>query len=290
MILTNKNNLPEIFMQAVNVYQKKYESGKTGKMTVSEIIKPVYMRKLEKQFDSVIEEDVSDRIWTLFGQALHEVLSKCKIDNTLTEERMSIDVDGIKVSGQVDIYFQSEILQDYKTTSVWKMVYKDFDDWISQLNIYKYILEKNGFPVKKIEVIAILKDWSKSKALQGGNYPDSNIKVIGLPIIPDIETYIKDRVKLHIDAENIDIEKISVCNEKERWYKGTKFAVMKKGNKKASKVFDDEQSALTMVAESGSNYFVENRPGENIRCENYCNCNLYCPFYKNLNKEVHNEN
>jgi hypothetical protein len=240
MTITNDYNLPKVFEEAVNVYQYNYQSGRLDSLSVTGLIKPVLMRRLEKEFDSQIKEDITDRIWALTGQALHEVLSKNKIDNSLSEERLSVEIQGIKLSGQFDMYLENQTLQDYKFTNVWKLIFRDFEDWNIQLNIYKWLLEKYGFEVKKLEVVAILRDWQKSKSLYDSNYPNCQVKIISIPFLDMIENYINDRVRLHIEAETMPIENIPICSKKERWHKDDVFAVMKKNRKSAVKLFDNK--------------------------------------------------
>jgi hypothetical protein len=285
MTITNNYNLPKVFEDAVNVYQHNYQADKLESLSVTDIIKPALMRRLEKEFHNQISEDITDRIWALTGQALHEVLSKHKVKNSLSEERLSYEIQGIKISGKFDMYLEDKTLQDYKFTNAWKLIYKDFEDWTIQLNIYKWLLEKHGFEVKKLEVIAILRDWQKSKSLYDANYPDCQIKIIEIHFLDMIENYINDRVRLHIEAETMLIENIPICTNKERWHKEDVFAVMKKNRKTAVKLFDNKEDAKKMVL-TDKEYYLEIRQGEDVRCENYCRVKSFCPYKKNNDKDL----
>jgi hypothetical protein len=77
------------------------------------------------------------------------------------------------------------------------------------------------------------------------------------------------------------------CTESERWYTGSKYAVMKGTNKRATRVFDDKNSsdpeaAANELAATSSQMFVDHRPGINKRCEAYCDAADFCPQFKKL--------
>jgi len=61
MNLTNKSNLPEVIMQAVQ--NDSYTSSESD-ISVTSLIKPARIRALEKQHKEYIEQDVSDLIFT----------------------------------------------------------------------------------------------------------------------------------------------------------------------------------------------------------------------------------
>lgn len=285
MKITNLYNLPESLMDACKAFQKKYEDGKTTKLSVTDLLKPALMRRLEKEFDDEVTEDLTDRIWSLTGQALHEVLSKGKQENTLTEERLTATFQGVEISGQPDIYFASGLIQDYKFTNVWKIIFGDFEDWILQLNIYRLLLIQNGFDVNKLEVIAVLRDWVKSKVYTD-NYPRCQVKVIDLDLLPlpEIILYLNERITFHLDTESMPIDKIEICSLKERWHNPDKFALMKKGRKTAVKLFDNEEQCKRAMIDD-PNFYIEARKGEDKRCKDYCRVSRFCPYYKKILEE-----
>jgi hypothetical protein len=64
---------------------------------------------------------------------------------------------------------------------------------------------------------------------------------------------------------------------------------MKKGNKRALKLYDDAKDAANHVATLPSGAKVEVRPSEPIRCAHYCNVAQFCSFGKqwiNRNQET----
>ena len=94
-------------------------------------------------------------VWSLFGTALHNILEHGKGDNHIVEERVFADVEGMKISGAIDLQEVEEdgvIVSDYKTTSAW-VVMNEKDDWHNQLNCYAYLLYKaKGVTVKKLQI------------------------------------------------------------------------------------------------------------------------------------------
>jgi len=119
MIYTNNYNIPEGIAKAIinDAYQKE------GRFTVTELIKPPQMRVLEDRYKSEITVDVSDGLWRLLGQSVHYVLEQGRLEEHITEERLGVDVLGVRVTGKIDLYSGTEKkVIDYKVTSVWSFI------------------------------------------------------------------------------------------------------------------------------------------------------------------------
>jgi len=277
---TNSFNLPETICNVI-MYESKYED---GKYSVTSLIKPPQIYQLEKRYQDKIERDVSDGLWMLLGSAIHYVLEKSKIQNVFKEERLEIEIGGIKVVGKPDLYTANETIEDYKITSCYSFLLGEKPEWIAQLNIYAYLYEQYGFPVKKAFIHAILRDWMQSKGLQNEDYPKcpfitSEIEVWGKDNQRD---YLTERIDLHVGNERLRDEEFMQCTYQEKWSKPTTWAVKKKGNKRASRVFGNKQDAEEMVLDFKGNIplELEERPGEDVRCERFCNAKDFCCQYK----------
>src|SRR5882724_4792580 len=100
-MLTNKLNLPEPFVRFAN--RKRYSKGE-ARYSVTEIIKPARMGALERLYGDTIVEDVADYGHALFGSAVHMVLEVSGAPETgaLLEERLFMDVNGVRISGGMD--------------------------------------------------------------------------------------------------------------------------------------------------------------------------------------------
>ena len=279
MQITNRANLPDAIVRAV--VNDPYPYGKTGDISVTRLIDAPQIRLLTRAHWAEIEEDASERIWALLGQAVHSILERAETQ-ALTEERLFAEIEGWSVSGQFDrlAYFPTQgLLQDYKVTSAWSVLDGPKPEWVRQLNALRYLATKHGYPVSRLQVVAILRDWSRGKAQAGGNYPQAQVVTLEIPVWPMHETdaYLRERVHLHQLAE-LQQERGgpgSECTPEERWEKPATFAVRKSGRKTAVRVFDTEAEAQTLAATLSGGY-VETRPGASVRCADYCAVRGFC--------------
>lgn len=281
--LTNKLDLPQSLVDAVK--NDSYSKGDAD-ISVTELQDPPLMRQLKKKHSEEIEEDVSDRIWSLLGQVVHGILERA--DNTsIAERRLHIMVEGWKLSGAMDRFvLKDSLLQDYKLTTLYKIKGGNIpEEWAKQLNIYAEILRQNGDVVKKLEVVAILRDWSKSAARrEGQEYPPNQVMVVDIPLVDskEVVSYIQERVKLHQEG---DKGNYGECTKEERWAKDDVWAIMKTGNKRAVKLLFSEEMAKSALDVYGKGHYIEFREGENVRCASYCSVAKFCPSYQaSLNK------
>lgn len=276
--ITNHANLPDAIVQAV--VNDPYPYGKTGDISVTRLIGPPQIRMLERQHRDDIEEDAADRIWALIGQIAHGILERAETV-AITEERLFAEVDGWQVSGQFDrlALLPDGTLQDYKVTSTWAVIDGPKTEWLQQLNTLRYLATRNGYKVEKLQIVAILRDWSKGKARQGGNYPPVQVRVIDVPVWPMARTedYVRERVRLHQLAETCAEtgRALPECTSEERWERPTKYAVRKPGRKSAVRLYDDQAAAWRHASEVPNGY-VETRAGASIRCADYCPVAEFC--------------
>lgn len=287
MKITNKMCLPK---SLVNACQTEPHN-KEGEVSATTLLKGAKQFVLERRHWDEMEDDVSDRLWALFGTAVHKLLED-KNPDAFTEERFSYKVGGLTLTGQVDLYdMEDETIYDYKTASVWKVILGDFDDWWRQGMIYAWLMDKAGIKVRNIRFVAMLRDWSKGEAERNPDYPRSQVYVYKFDVtycaLTAIEDYIKDKVAEFERALAKKDDEIEPCTAKERWEKETKYAVMKDGRKSAVRVFETEKMA-NEFAKTNKEYKVVERKGASVRCENYCLCREFCSFYKKM-REAENE-
>ena len=85
-----------------------------------------------------------------------------------------------------------------------------------------------------------------------------------------------------MEAESkLEDSELAPCTADERWATADKWAIMKTGRKTALKVCESEEEANRLLPELGGTN-IEFRAGCSRRCEDYCNCNTFCPFYKKM--------
>ena len=94
------------------------------------------------------------------------------------------------------------------------------------------------------------------------------------------QDYINKRVEKHrAEAANPP-----VCNKRERWQRDAKFALMKRGAKRAIRLFENEDMAeaaaiqMGKAAPPGQHFYVESRQAEPVRCLDFCAVQTYCDF------------
>jgi hypothetical protein len=274
-ILTNRAKLPQAIVDAVT--NDSYSKGDAFR-SVTELLKPPRISVLEAQHGPEIIEDASDRIWSLLGQSIHTILERAN-RTAIAERRLSIDMEDVTISGAMDVYEENGTLIDYKITSVWKLVKGDLEEWEKQLNLYSVILRHHNHPVNKLQVIAILRDWSKMEASRDPEYPQAQIVNIDIALWePEkAEKFMRERIILHKQAEVT----LPECTPEDRWARPDVFAVMKNGRKSAVRLYDTMNEAKAHAGFDRT-LSVTHRPGVNIRCQAYCSVASFCTQYKNL--------
>lgn len=289
MKITNELNLPQPFVSAVESDHKFTP----GRYSTTELLKGVREVILRRRHDDEIESDVADMMWLIFGTAVHSILENAEESATqLKENKIVIPLEsGYELSGIFDLYDDATgTVTDYKTASVWKVIYDEWDDYKKQVLIYCWLLRKIGFDAKRGEIGAMLKDHSKTKAEVEANYPPHPLYVIGWDFTEadfnEIDGFIKTRFAELEAAEKLPDEKLPLCTKEERWGKDDKWAVTKKGNKRAEKLHntpeDAEAHAKMLSEQQGCAYEIQYRPGEDTKCLKYCSCREFCDHYKQL--------
>lgn len=282
MKINNKLNLPQPFVDAVT---KEYEY-KEKQYSVTTILKDVREILLTRRHQNEIEQDVADMIWLILGTATHNILENSQeADTEFKEEHFVEEVqNGYKLSGQADLYNAEEkMVTDYKTCSVWKVIYDDWEDYKKQLLMYAWAFKKMGFEVEKGQIVAIIKDHSKTKAKVDSSYPPYPVykKVFNFSEqeFKEIEEFIKDKFTQIEKYENTEDDKLPICTEESRWNDGDKYAVKKKGNKRALRVYDTLEEAEAHLKQDDS-LELEIRKGEDKKCLEYCSCCEFCSYWK----------
>lgn len=287
MKLTNKYNLPQTFVNVLN--RPTYTKGKAH-LSATEIINSPRIVQLRKLHWDNLEEDVADKVWAIFGTAIHAVLELGKDEHHVIEQRLHANVDGWDISGAIDLQRVDDdgiVVSDYKTTGAWAVMNEKVE-WEQQLNIYAWLVEKvKKVPVKKVEIIAIVRDWSRRDAQTKEGYPEAPIKVIDVPLwtFEQRENFIKERIHLHSNAYFAieSGEDLPECSPSEMWEKPTMWAVRKVGNKRATTVCLTQDQAEAKIEELGKGYEIEVRPGERTRCANFCQVRDFCGQWKDYN-------
>ena len=281
MKITNKHGAPETL---VSLASREYYTKGAAQYSVTELLSPPRIRRLREQFHEKVEQDVADMLWSMLGSALHVVMERGQTDGHITEERLFHEIDGVTISGQIDLQHERDggvVITDYKFTSAWAVM-ADKPEWEQQLNVYRWLVEtvkKNR--VDALNICALIRDFSRHDTREG--YPAAPIQMISIPMwdLQETEEFVRRRLDLHRDAKVAHDfgEALPDCSPEERWQSETVYAVKREGRKTAIRVFKDPEEA-NQLAEKEKGY-VETRPGEPKRCTgNYCGVADWCSQYQ----------
>ena len=281
MKITNKQGLPA---PLVALLAREYYSKGASQYSVTELMSPPKIRRMREQYDEEIQTDVTKLIASQLGTFMHGKLEGKVVEGYLNEERIFHSIDGITISGAIDLQQQTPdgiVIIDYKFVKAWSVM-QTKDDWVTQLNIYKWLVET----VKKqkvcgLKICAIIKDYSAHSNQEG--YPEAEAVMIDIPLWDSVktETYVRTRLEMHRTAKQAQEfgEDLQPCTDEERWMSETIYAVKREGRKTAIRVFKSIEEA-TELAEKEKGY-VETRQGEPKRCTgDFCGVSKWCKQYQ----------
>jgi hypothetical protein len=287
MKLTNKFNLPQTFVNVID--RPTYSKGKAH-ISATEIINSPRIVQLKKKYWNEIEQDASEMVWSLFGSAVHNILEHGKDDHHIVEERIHLQFEGWHISGAIDLQEiepnGTTTISDYKVTGAWAVM-NEKDDWHRQLNIYAWLVEKaKNVKVGKLQIIAIIRDWSARDAATKEGYPPSPVATIDIPLwtFEEREAFITKRIYDHGTAlfEMETDGDLPNCTAEDMWEKKTSYALKKDGNVRAKSVHESQEEADKALAKAeesakkGDKFVIEIRQGERTRCKNYCQVSPFC--------------
>ena len=295
MKYTNKFNVPQSLVDVVE--KKTYDLTQSDPMRigVTTLNAPPRQRMLKVRHWKDLIEDVADHIWRITGSAYHYILASTKGKDRLIEKKLEQEVDGMLIVGRLDLFEEKDnSIEDWKVTSVWSVTLGDKKDWEEQINVYAWMLRKEGYNVEKGFINAILRDWNKGNSKKYNDYPPIPFKRIEVKIwsFEEQEKFIKERVRIHKEALELSDEDLPICTEVERWKKPSKWAVYKGKNKTATRLFDGEAEAKKFIETAKiEKARIECRKGVDSRCVDFCSVNKKCSYYMaNYEKEKNSNN
>lgn len=249
--ITNKHNLPS---QLVRLLGKREYSRGQSRWSVTQLIAPPQLVLLREEHGHKIEEDISDRFWSLMGSNIHRILedgSDPDDTDTVVEERIFVDVDGVTISGAIDVQHfigGARGVLDWKFTSVWSVM-NPKPEWEQQLNCYAWLVRTaTNNRVDVLHVCAILRDWRKSMLEKQVNYP-----VAPMIMVP---------IKLWSDAEQDAFVRARVAALKADW----------------------AETQLGGTARPCSPEERWERNGVSVRCKDWCEVSQWCPQWADMKK------
>jgi len=272
MKLTNEYGAPDEIVKAI---QNDSYTKDGADFSVTELIKPPQIRRLWKEHDEDISVDVRDEIWKLLGKGVHAAIEQAESEGT-KEQRFHAKHNDSTISGAIDLIGDDGLITDYKVTSAYSVQKGLKEDWERQLNLYAWLLRKNGITANKLQIVAICRDWMKSRVGKY-NYPDSMVVVLSVPIWRDgrQDDYVDQRVRVHTQESTIP------CTPEERWARGAYQVnpTHSKGGKPRS--FDTLQDATNYInKQKTGSYIIKDGDAKYVRCESWCEVAEFCPQWK----------
>lgn len=278
MNFTNKYNLPEHICRWCATDEYDYVP---STISVTTLIGPARAWALKQLHAAELTMDYSDMLAVRYGTAIHDSLEKIGVYNggDFREKRFSAELAGWTITGKPDALIDG-VLRDNKSTSVWKYVKREFDDYVKQLSGYRWILHRNGIEVPAEAMIDFFfTDWKRSDALKGGNYPPIRYQEqrIELWDLDRTEEWLTDR----LEEFSFALGSIPQCSAEDLWQPPTTYAVYRKaGQSRAVKVFQDKKSAAEFSATLPDSV-IECREGKAKRC-GYCSAAPFCSQYAEM--------
>ena len=288
MKITNHHNLSPPIVKALS--RDDYTRGKSHR-SVTQLIDSPQVRILRERHWDDLTEDVSEKMWTVLGTAVHRIFEDHAGDDVISEERLFVEVDDWVISGAIDLQDERGIV-DYKCTSVWSVIH-DKIEWELQLNAYAWLMRHaKGVSPQELRIVAVMRDWNRRQAESDASYPQAPIAE--LPITrwsdSDQDKYMEGRIALHQFAEfrNFSDESLPPCTDAERWTRPTTYAAKKTTQKRALKVFDSMEEAESFLEKRGHAdskwHEVEVRHGAHVRCDqNWCRVAEFCDQWRGEN-------
>jgi hypothetical protein len=281
MKITNWQNLPA---PLVALLSRDFYTKGASQYSVTELMSPPKIRRMREQYDDEITIDVTKLIASQLGTFMHFKLEGKQLEGYTNEERIFHSIDGVTVSGAIDLQEQTEdglVIIDYKFVKAWSVM-QNKTEWHTQLNIYKWLVETvKKQKVSGLKICAIIKDYSPHSTQE--NYPEAEGIMIDVPMWDSVttETYVRQRLDMHRAAKQAQEfgEDLQPCTDEERWMSETIYAVKREGRKTAIRVFKSIDEANEMaIKEKG---YVEERKGEYRRCVgDFCGVSKWCKQYQ----------
>ena len=293
---------------AMQEYSRSYSNWGSD-YSVTQLIRPPRIVQLEqrhmKYFDALpfTEDMLVKQLKSFKGTAIHSWFERMlwKYINSnpnsgyMQEKRIWDRICDRKISGKFDCY-RNGALYDWKTTSVWKRIFGQFDDYEQQLNLYAYLLGTCGTVVTTLFIIAWYMDWDKFKRFQK-DYPPNEIEQIHISNLWTPENqkgYLFELIEGQKRNETLADDQLDLCKPEDMWEKDTQYAVSYPGANRAVRVKNTMAEAQKHIEDARASskkisadkkaematWYVETRGGDRTRCTEYCKACPFCNQYK----------
>lgn len=294
MKILNSAGRSPAWIKAAEKYLSEYD--RVGDNSVTELNDSPRISMLRRRHEAELEVDVKDLTWMLMGQVIHKILEANASTDSITEQRILVPFAGKQISMKADYIDLIQgtdppqyCVHDYKITKVfaWKKGVSKSQE--AQNNLYRWGYRKHGINCTRGELEMLLKDFSEFDAkISPHDYPSDEVMRVEVPTWPidKCEEYLKNRIQLFDHAATCADADLPECTLNERWGDPDRFAVKAVVNGKvsdkaspgASKLETREEAqAWINSKQTGKQYVIEFRKGENRRCSgNKCWVRKWC--------------
>lgn len=278
MKILNNNNLSGPHVRAAEASASSHPPRKNQR-SVTQLTKAPRQLLLERRHWDDLEQDATELLKPMIGTAWHAWLAKFVKEGDLSEHFSMHPVkNGWELTGTCDLLEKDTMtLVDHKTSSIFGYLLGQKFEHVAQLNIYRWLLEKEGFEIKKLKNDFTFTDHKWREALRDPNYPQACSIGVDVPMwtMEKTEAYINERMELHAAQEKLADDDLLHCTRDEMWQHDESWAVKKNGGKRAlnGSVSKTEAEAVNFWKSQkgeGKGHFVEYRPGERVKCDMYC--------------------
>jgi hypothetical protein len=280
--ITNKHNAPQAF---INFCADDQYSRGDADYSVTDLLEEPRIVQLKRRHPDFAEHDPYENPWAYIGTMVHSALEQYAPEDQISEERIFTEIDGVRISGAVDV--QTPVgdnlidVGDYKTTTVYSL--SDTAKWEQQLNVYAFLIERETQrKVRDLLIYAFLRDWKISMSEKTRNYPTT--PGVTIKMTPwsqeDREEFVMERIEIHRACENLEDDDLPPCSHDNRWPSGSMYVAhdMSSGD---SKYFKTKRDAVAYAEKSSSdwNMIVDKTFETYRRCKSYCEfaneCNVW---------------
>lgn len=294
MHVTNDHDLPRGLVEALTV--NHYSKGHAD-ISVTGLAESPRVQILRRAHWKDLTEDVSERLWRVFGTAVHTMLEKG--DPSVLVDRQYVTVNGWVIGGLTDVveaeaYGDGFRVIDYKVTKAYAARGGPKPEWIAQLNAYRYMLEQAGYLITGLQIVPLIRDYSTRDAERYEDYPPAEAFRMDVPMWPLEETldYLAERVEVHRRAREAYAERgqdgLPECTDEERWATPQGWGLVHRDAVRPKAVAGTVEEVWDAAHEKGAvkkdgnlraGYEIKWVFPTYVRCESYCAVRDFCQQY-----------
>jgi len=276
MKIRNSHGLPAALVDAVSMVDAPDDRRQGADISVTELIGPPRIKQLKDIHYDEVDVDVSDRMHSLMGTAIHSLISK--VPMTCSAVRLFSRWKGLDkhwtVSGEFDL-LEDAFIWDFKPLRAAAVFDGPKLEWIQQLNIYRLLCFDNNINVIGLKAVPYIRDFTPVERFRNGKYPKASMIAMDVPMWPieQARAFVAYRLTEHE-------KNLPECTNEERWAKPHEFALMAKNGKRAVALYDTkeqaERGAFLRTTELKKEFYVQERQAESLRCRHYCDFWSWC--------------